>query len=61
MQHDKLTALSGLVRIIAERTKDKYFAGLWMRHLFKELFWIGEVKNENEAYVGKADECRAPL
>jgi hypothetical protein len=48
MPHDNLTALSGLVRIIAERAKGKYFAGLWMRHLFKKLFWSGEVKNENE-------------
>lgn len=36
---DKLPALSGLVRILAKATRDRYFAGLWAKHFPEDLFW----------------------
>ncbi|KAH7366605.1 heterokaryon incompatibility protein-domain-containing protein [Pyrenochaeta sp. MPI-SDFR-AT-0127] len=36
---DKLPALSGLVRILANAKGDRYFAGLWAKHLPEDLFW----------------------
>jgi hypothetical protein len=36
---DKLSALSGLARILAKATGDRYFAGLWARHIPEDLFW----------------------
>ncbi|KAI2601959.1 HET-domain-containing protein [Hypoxylon sp. NC1633] len=36
---DKLTALAGVARALAEETSDGYFAGLWGRHFMEDLFW----------------------
>ena len=36
---DKLPALSGLARLIEQRTGDKYFAGLWKCHIIEDLAW----------------------
>jgi hypothetical protein len=36
---DKLPALSGLARMIEQRTGDKYFAGLWKCHIIEDLAW----------------------
>jgi len=36
---DKLPALSGLARLIASRTGDEYYAGLWRDHLIEDLHW----------------------
>jgi hypothetical protein len=38
-EQDKLPALSGLARMLAEKTGDKYYAGLWERHLHEDLCW----------------------
>lgn len=43
---DKLPALSGLARIVAERTNDRYFAGLWASHIYEDLFWRVYVQEE---------------
>jgi hypothetical protein len=36
---EKLTAIAGAARIIAEQTGDEYLAGLWRSHIFEDLFW----------------------
>ncbi|OTA97779.1 hypothetical protein M434DRAFT_65246 [Hypoxylon sp. CO27-5] len=36
---DKLTALAGVARALAEETGDRYFAGLWGRHFIEDLCW----------------------
>jgi hypothetical protein len=41
--NDKLPALSGLARSIAEYTGDTYCAGIWKSHIIMGLYW--EVKN----------------
>ena len=38
-EHDKLPALSGLARLIAEQTNDVYYAGLWKNHILEDLHW----------------------
>jgi hypothetical protein len=44
---DKLIALSGLARIISQRTQDRYFAGLWGRHFYEDLFWRVYLQEES--------------
>lgn len=39
MQRDKLTALAGVARAVAEETRDLYLAGLWGRHFLEDLCW----------------------
>ena len=36
---DKLPALAGLARRVAEATGDEYHAGLWRKHLIEDLHW----------------------
>jgi hypothetical protein len=36
---DKLPAIAGLARVIADRSGDKYLAGLWYSHLEEDLCW----------------------
>ncbi|KAI1413044.1 HET-domain-containing protein [Hypoxylon sp. FL1857] len=36
---DKLTALAGVARAIAEETGDRYYAGLWAKHFMEDLCW----------------------
>jgi hypothetical protein len=36
---DKLPALAALARLIAEKTQDEYYAGLWRDHIFEDLHW----------------------
>lgn len=36
---DKLPALSGIARAVAEATGDEYLAGLWSNHLAEDLHW----------------------
>lgn len=43
---DKLPALSGLAKIVAEGTGDRYFAGLWASHIYEDLFWRVRVQEE---------------
>lgn len=39
VSEDKLPALSGLSAIIASRTGDEYFAGVWRDHVVEDLHW----------------------
>jgi hypothetical protein len=43
---DKLSALAGLARVIADRTRDRYYAGLWATHFYEDLFWRVYVQEE---------------
>jgi hypothetical protein len=36
---DRLPALAGLARILADRTGDRYLAGLWYSHIEEDLCW----------------------
>lgn len=38
---DKLPAISGLARLLAERLNDEYVAGLWRKSLIEGLLWQG--------------------
>jgi hypothetical protein len=38
---DKLPAISGIARLLAERLDDKYVAGMWRNHLLEHLLWQG--------------------
>lgn len=49
---DKLPALSGLARAIAQETNDRYLAGLWANHLIEDLHWRVYAQEENEDNVG---------
>ncbi|KAF2176839.1 HET-domain-containing protein [Zopfia rhizophila CBS 207.26] len=48
VDQDKLPALSGLARLLAGRTGDRYLAGLWANHLPEDLFW--RVYPQEESY-----------
>ncbi|KAK4140130.1 heterokaryon incompatibility protein-domain-containing protein [Dichotomopilus funicola] len=37
---DKLPAISGMARVLAERQPDEYFAGIWKGNLLKGLSWF---------------------
>jgi hypothetical protein len=39
VETDKLPALSGIARLITERTHNTYLAGLWNNHLIEDLHW----------------------
>ncbi len=36
---DKLPALAGLARLVANATGDEYYAGLWRDHILEDLYW----------------------
>jgi hypothetical protein len=38
-ESDRLTAISGLAHLVAERTADQYMAGLWKSSLFQDLLF----------------------
>ena len=38
-EQDKLPALAGLAKTIAQHTGDKYVAGLWRHHILRGLMW----------------------
>lgn len=38
-EQDKLPALSGIAKFIAQKTGDKYYSGLWKNHLLEDLYW----------------------
>lgn len=44
---DKLPALAGLARYLAEKTGDAYLAGLWRNHLLEDLFWRVYLRQED--------------
>ena len=37
--NDKLSALAGIARVIAEETGNFYLASVWAEHLPEDLFW----------------------
>ncbi|KAI0379669.1 HET-domain-containing protein [Hypomontagnella monticulosa] len=39
VSRDKLTALAGVARAVAEETRDRYYANLWGKHFMEDLFW----------------------
>lgn len=39
VEQDKLPALSGVARMLANQTGDSYYAGLWERHIHEDLCW----------------------
>jgi len=39
VSQDKLPAVAGVARAVAESTGDTYLAGLWGRHLLEDLYW----------------------
>jgi len=39
---DRLPALAGLAKALAERTGDEYLAGIWKKGLIEGLLWYGE-------------------
>lgn len=52
---DKLPALAGVARVIAEETNDVYIAGLWGRHFMEDLYWRVYTQEE---YFENDDEGR---
>ncbi|KAI1375783.1 HET-domain-containing protein [Hypoxylon crocopeplum] len=75
VSQDKLTALAGVARAVAEETSDRYFAGLWGRHFMEDLCWrmypreeiedrrdakSTPVKGKTLGTVRKPTEYRAP-
>jgi hypothetical protein len=36
---DKLSAIAGVARVLAEETNDLYWAGLWALHIYEDLCW----------------------
>ncbi|PQE21457.1 Heterokaryon incompatibility protein [Rutstroemia sp. NJR-2017a BBW] len=45
---DKLPAISGIARTIAERTSDEYFAGLWKSYFQQCLLWQCDRNTEDD-------------
>jgi hypothetical protein len=46
-EQDKLSALSGIAKFIAQKTGDQYLAGLWKNHLLEDLYWRTSGKGED--------------
>ncbi|KAH6844617.1 heterokaryon incompatibility protein-domain-containing protein [Chaetomium sp. MPI-CAGE-AT-0009] len=57
---DKLPAISGVARALAERQPDEYFAGIWKENLFKGLSWFPS-KSHNLAPVPAESWPPAPV
>lgn len=66
---EKLTAIAGAARVLAEHTEDEYLAGLWHSHILEDLFWHTEdpshgadrvMKNSGEVQAGVVPQYRAP-
>ncbi|KAI1469236.1 HET-domain-containing protein [Daldinia caldariorum] len=55
VHRDKLTALAGVARAIAEKTRDRYYSGLWQRHFTEDLCWrmypYEEKENRRDAKI----------
>ncbi|KAH6629965.1 heterokaryon incompatibility protein-domain-containing protein, partial [Chaetomium sp. MPI-SDFR-AT-0129] len=48
---DKLPAISGMARVLAERQPDEYLAGIWKGNLFKGLSWFPHKSRDHPALV----------
>ena len=44
---DKLPAMAGVARVLAQETGDTYLAGLWMQHIHEDLCWRVYAQEEN--------------
>jgi len=53
VSNDKLSAIAGVARVIAEETGDRYFAGVWSRHLIEDLYW--RVYAQEELFTPNAE------
>ncbi|KAI0850272.1 HET-domain-containing protein [Daldinia vernicosa] len=55
VKRDKLTALAGVARAVAEETGDRYYAGLWRRHFMEDLCWrmypYEEIEDRRDAKI----------
>jgi hypothetical protein len=60
--NDKLPALSGLARFLAQNTGDQYYAGLWKAHILEDLHWRVLEKQTEQLAFGptKPTSYRAP-
>jgi hypothetical protein len=56
---DKLPALAGLARVIANKTQDEYYAGLWRDHILEDLHW-GIVDTESSQQPTAVEEPLVP-
>ena len=52
---DKLVALAGLARLIAQETGNRYHAGLWGTHIYEDLCWRAMSSQESTNQVGSDD------
>jgi hypothetical protein len=58
--NDKLLAMAGVARVVAEETGNRYLAGLWAEHLQEDMFWRVQtheeyiVSDEKDDYERKA-------
>ncbi|GAP92189.1 putative heterokaryon incompatibility protein [Rosellinia necatrix] len=60
VDQDKLPAIAGVARVIAEETGDTYIAGLWGRHFMEDLYWRVYAREESFENNGK-DHGRRPI
>jgi len=56
---DKLPALAGLARLLAQQTGDTYFAGVWGKHLPEDLFWRVYAREEPMLLAKPGDTIQA--
>jgi hypothetical protein len=59
-QSDMLPALSGIVKVFAEKIKDQYVAGLWKRTLIPNLLWYSAEEQQGGKADSEAQQWRAP-
>jgi hypothetical protein len=58
MPQDKLTAVAGVARVLADITGDTYYAGVWRTHLYEDLFWRVYAEEEEIEMHGVAHRPR---
>lgn len=54
---DKLSAIAGVARVLAEETGDYYIAGVWASHLMEDIFW--RVYTHEEEMEDEGDNWRS--
>lgn len=57
---DKEVALFGVIKVLEERFKDKYVAGLWASTLLRQLAWGGTDPNIGSTNKRSRQAQRAP-
>lgn len=58
MPQDKLTALAGVARVVADINGDNYYAGVWRTHIYEDLFWRVYAQEEVMEVHGNAHRPR---